>query len=154
MRVVPLQSMRPIGGGGGEDGAAVGVEAEAGGSGAADLPFLIPLDVVGVPAYGAGAEDFEGLGRAVFVSGEGQIVAPLELAAIALVADNGVLAAKAVTTFQASAFVDPVVRAMHDVAGFVIHELAVAAPVAAPEEANAGELVFRPLEQVMAPCGA
>ncbi|MEQ1751663.1 MAG: hypothetical protein ABL974_19740 [Prosthecobacter sp.] len=42
--------MRPVGGGGGEDGAGVRVEAEAGGTGAADLPFLIPLDVVGVLA--------------------------------------------------------------------------------------------------------
>jgi len=71
MRVVPLQAMRPIGGGGGEDGAVAGVEAEAGGAGAADLPFLIPLDVIRVPAYGAGAEDFEGLWRAVLVRGEG-----------------------------------------------------------------------------------
>jgi hypothetical protein len=56
MRVVALQPMRPIGGGGGEDGAGVGVEAEAGGADSADLPFLLPLDVVGVPADGAGAE--------------------------------------------------------------------------------------------------
>ncbi|MBK8037816.1 MAG: hypothetical protein IPK22_11925 [Verrucomicrobiaceae bacterium] len=63
--------MRPIGGGGGEDGAGVGVEAEAGGAGAADLPFLLPLDVIRVPADGAGAEDFKGLRRAVFLGGEG-----------------------------------------------------------------------------------
>lgn len=143
MRVIALQPMRPIGGGGGEDGAVVGVEAEAGGAGAADLPFLIPLDVVGVPAHGAGAEDFEGLRRAVLVRGEGQAVAPLELAAIALVADDGVLRAKAVAALQAGAFVDPVVGAMHDVAGVRVHELAVAAHVAAPEEADAGETVFR-----------
>jgi len=59
MRVVALEAMRPIGGGGGEDGAGVGVEAEAGGAGAADLPFLLPLDVVGVPAHGAGWEKVE-----------------------------------------------------------------------------------------------
>jgi hypothetical protein len=52
MRVVALQPMRPVGGGGGEDGAGVGVEAEAGGAGAADLPFLLPLDAIGVPADG------------------------------------------------------------------------------------------------------
>ena len=56
MRVVALEAMRPIGGGGGEDGAGVRVEAGAGGAGAADLPFLIPLHVVGVPAHGATAE--------------------------------------------------------------------------------------------------
>jgi len=71
MRIVALEAVGPVGGGGGEDGAGVGVEAKAGGTGAADLPFLLPLDVVGVPADGAGAEDFEGLWRAVFLSGEG-----------------------------------------------------------------------------------
>ncbi len=71
MRVIALQTMRPIGGGGGEDGAGVRVEAEAGSAGAADLPFLIPLDVVGVPADGEGAEDFEALQRAVFLGGGG-----------------------------------------------------------------------------------
>jgi hypothetical protein len=147
MRVIPLQAMRPIGGGGGEDGAGVGVEAEAGGAGAADLPFLIPLHIVGVPADGAGAEDFEGLGRAVLVRGEGQAVAPLEFAAVALVADDGVLGSKAVAALQAGAFVDPVVGAVHDVGGVAVHELAVAAHVAAPEEADAGELVFRALSR-------
>jgi hypothetical protein len=51
MRIIALQPVRPIGGGGGEDGAGVRVEAEAGGAGAADLPFLLPLDVVGVPSF-------------------------------------------------------------------------------------------------------
>lgn len=143
MRVVPLKTMRPIGGGGGEDGAGVRVEAEAGGAGAADFPFLIPLDVVGVPADGAGAEDFEGFWRAVLVRGEGQSVAPLELAAVALVADDGVLRAKTVAALQAGAVVDPVVGAMHDVAGLRVHELAVAAHVAAPEETDASETVLR-----------
>jgi hypothetical protein len=71
MRVIALEAVGPIGGGGGEDGAGVRVEAEAGGAVAADLPFFIPLDVIGVPADGAGAEDFEGLRRAVLVRGEG-----------------------------------------------------------------------------------
>ena len=75
MRVVALQAMRPIGGGGGEDGAAVGVEAEAGGAGAADLPLLTPLDVIRVPAHGAGAEDFEGLRHTIVMRGEEKTVA-------------------------------------------------------------------------------
>lgn len=154
VRIIPLESVRPIRGSGGEDGAGVRVEAEAGGAGAADLPFLIPLDVVGVPAHGAGAEDFEGLWRAVLVRGEGQAVAPLEFAAVALVANDGVLGTKAVATRQTGAFVDPVVGAMDDVGSIAVHELAVAAHVTAPEEADAGELVFRALKQVMTPRGA
>lgn len=152
--------MRPVGGGGGgEDGAGVRVEAEAGGAGAADLPFLIPLDIIRVPADGAGAEDFKGLGRAVLVRGEGQAVAPLEFAAVAFaavafVADDGVLGTKAVAALQAGAFVDPVVGAVDDEGGVAVHELAVAAHVAAPEEADAGELVLGALEEVMAPRGA
>ena len=143
MRVVALEPMSPIRGGGGEDGAGVRVEAEAGGASAADFPFLIPLHIIGVPADGAGAEDFEGLRRAILVRGEGQAVAPLELAAVAFVADDGVLAAKAIAALQAGAFVDPMVGTMHDEGGVAVHELAVAAHVATPEEADAGEAVLR-----------
>ena len=108
MRVIPLQPMRPVGGGGGEDGAGVGVETEAGGAGAADLPFLIPLDIIRVPADGAGAEDFEALWRAVFVRGEGQAVAPLELAAESSVASAGAVVVGVRSVSPAGALVEPV----------------------------------------------
>jgi hypothetical protein len=57
--IQPLDEARIISGGGGEDGASVGEEAEAGGGGAADFPFLIPLNVVGGPAHGASWEKVE-----------------------------------------------------------------------------------------------
>ena len=75
----------------------------------------------------------------------------LELAAVALVADDRVLAAELVAPLQPGPLEDPVVGAVGGEGSLAVHELAVAEVIAAVEEADAGELVLGPVDQVVAP---
>ena len=75
-----------------------------------------------------------------------QPVFPTHLTAVAFVANNRILAAKAIIAFQIRAFEQPVFGTMHDKGCRAVHELSMAAMVAAPEESNSRELVFRPTD--------
>src|SRR5690606_6209382 len=146
-RIAAGEAVRPIRGAGGEHRAATGVHAHAGGAGATLLPLLIPLGIVGMPARLAGAEHFKGLWAAVASGRGGQPLAPFQFTAVALVADNAVLAAKGIAALQPGALEQPVVGPVHGVGGRAVHELAMAAVVAAPEETDPGHLRLRATEQ-------
>ena len=93
-------------------------------------------------------------GRAVAVGRHRQAILELELAAVALVADDRVLGTELIARFQARALEDPVVRAVDAERTLAVHELAVAEVIAAVKEADPGELILGPLDEVMAPEGA
>ena len=76
---------------------------------------------------------------------------PDEFATIALVADDRIFATEHVATLEVRAFKQPVFGPMHGVFGGVVHVLPVALAVAAIQEADARQLVFRPTDEVVAP---
>jgi hypothetical protein len=150
-RVAAEEAVRPVGGAGGDDGAAPFVDSNDRVPLAPFLPFLVPFRIVGVPASGRGGEDLEALRRAIAVGRRRKSVAPLDLAAVALVADDGVLASEGFAAFQAGALEDPMVGAVGGEGATAIHVLTVALVVTAPEEADSGEGVFGTADEVVAP---
>src|SRR5262249_27867453 len=80
-----------------------------------------------------------------------QAVLPRDLAAVALVADDRILAPKLVAAFLVRPLEEPVVGAVDRELGLFVHELPVTLAVAASEEADPRELVLRPRHQVMTP---
>ena len=72
------------------------------------------------------------------MGGIGQAVAPLDLAAVAFVTDDGAFGAEEVAALQGGSSEDPVVGTMHGEGAGAVHELAVAAVIAAVQEADAG----------------
>ena len=77
------------------DRAAVRVGAQHCIARAAFLPLLVPLAIIGMPAGRTRRENLEVLWSAIAKRRRGQAVLPLQLAAIAFVADDFVFRAKA-----------------------------------------------------------
>ena len=99
----------------------------------------------------SGAEHFEVLRSTVAMGGLGQAVLPFQFAAIALVADNGVLRAEAIAGLQGRAFKEPVLRPVNLERTGSIHELTVAFVIAAPKKTDTGQLVFGTLHEMVTP---
>src|SRR5262245_61147648 len=104
-----------------------------------------------MPACRAARDDHKIRRRAITAGRNGQSIFQRELAAIAFVAHDGVLAAKLIVALQRRAFEDPVLGTMHRVARLAIHELSVTLVVSAKEKSNACQLVLGPRHQVMTP---
>src|SRR5687768_5270829 len=150
-RVLATESVRPIRRATRKDRAAARVNTEHRCPNPLLIEALIPERIVRMPSRRTRRENGKVLRRAIATRWNGQIVFERELAAVALVTDDGVFAAELVAAFEAGAFKDPMIRPVHAVAGFALHELAVAAMVAAEEEAHASQLILRTLYQVMTP---
>ena len=149
--IAASEAVRPIGGPGGDDGAAAFVGTKDGVALAAVLPFVVPLTIVWVPACGGGREDLEVLRGSITVGREREFVAPFDFAAVAFVADDGVLSSDGVVGFEAGPLEDPMVGAVGGEGAGSIHVLTVAFVVAAPKEANSGQGVLRAPDEVVAP---
>ena len=106
-----------------------------------------------MPAGGSSGENFEVLRSAIAVGGKWEFVPPLDFAAIAFVADDGVFAADGIAAFEVGAFEDPMISAVGGEGAASIHELAVAFMVASPEEADSCQGVFRATDEVVTPEG-
>lgn len=145
------EAVRPIGGPGGDDGAAAFVDTEDGVSLSAVFPFAVPLAIVRVPASGSGRQNLEVFRGSVTVGGEWKLFAPFDFAAVAFVADDGVLSSDGVVGFEAGPLEDPMVGAVGGEGAGSIHVLTVAFVVAAPKEANSGQGVLRAPDEVVAP---
>src|SRR5262245_18951185 len=133
--VVATEAMRPVGCADGHHHAAARVSASHRCSRSSLFPALVPFAVVGMPPGRTGRQDDEVLWSAIAACWHGQAVLHGQLAAVALVADDGVLAAEPVATLEVRPLEQPVVGAMDLERGLAIHELAVAAMIAAPKEA-------------------
>src|SRR5439155_22455003 len=77
-----------------------------------------------------------------------------KIAAVALVADDLVLAAQQGAALQLGAHEDPMIRAVDRVSARPVLEQVEEAMVTAPREADASQLVLRPADQPMAPHAA
>ena len=150
-RISASEAVRPIGGPGGDDGAAAFVGTKDGVALAAVLPFVVPLTIVWVPACGGGREDLEVLRGSITVGREREFVAPFDFAAVAFVADDGVLSSDGVVGFDPSPLEDPMVGAVGREGAGPIHVLAVAFVVAAPQEADSREGVLGAPDEGVAP---
>ena len=92
--ILAAEAVGPIGGAGRDDRATPRVGAEHGGTYPVLGKPVVEEYVVGMPLRRSAREDRKALWRAVAVRGDGQSVLDLELAAVAFVADDRVLAAK------------------------------------------------------------
>ena len=97
---VSLEPVRPVGRPGREHGAAPSVDAHDSGAFPALFPALVPPAVIRVPPRRGGAQDGEVPGSAIGPRGYRQPLFQLELAAVALVPDDGVLPSEAVAALQ------------------------------------------------------
>ena len=101
---------------------------------------------------GRGRQDLEVLRRAVAVRRERQAVLPGPARSRRTRSRRLVsFAAEGVAALQVRAREQPVVGPVDGERPGAVHELPVAAVVAAPQEADAGERVLRPADEVVAP---
>ena len=147
---------RPIGRARGDDCSALGIDTEHGRatsrcSGRVARESVVPESVVRMPASRAGCEDDKARGCAVAAGRERQPILDREFTAIAFVADDRVLAAEILTPFQARALEHPVIGTVNTECSFAIHKLSVAQMISAVDKPDPGELVFGPIDEVVAP---
>lgn len=115
------------------------------------LPAFIPLTIIRMPLGWSRCQDLKVGWRAIAVRGFREAVLPLQFTAIALITDDGILGPETITRLERGSFKDPVVGTMDIERARGVHELTVTLVVTTPEESHAGELVLRPLDEVMAP---
>ena len=151
------EPVRPVGGRGGEDCPPAGhaVDTHAAVFVLVRLPQIVggfvPTDISLSPARRCRREDGEILRRPVSTSRDGPTIDYRELAAVALVPDDGVSPPKLHPLQQSGPLEDPVVRTVHLVGARAVWNAVPEAVETAAEKAHARQLVLRALYEMVAP---